>query len=330
MTSRRMIAAFLIVAMMYLAAPSAYAMEIENGEIGEIDVIIHDEEKNRRIDELFALRSQLELDFEVNEEQIKAIDKQLAALGVEEISYTELQSILGADAVPQYDFRPDPNTQWSSRRLVTTYNGQHYELQIVEGVPLNENSELYAYHGVFEHEKKDIRAASFEVFRAVGLEIVGDLPFVGPWLVRIITGYDVVKGINSTSTVIDNLTGKSEVRITTHAKFIYAKRYQEPDYGNQATCYVGTSVAYKVELNTTATWFVNGVEYHEDEIETTIDEVCVSDYYDDYSDAVKKYHYYRNNNTDYGCDYRISFIRLAMYEEERIFLVPFQYPSIIV
>lgn len=278
---------------------------------------------------MFALRSQLELDFEANEEQIKAIDVQLVALGVEEISYAELQNIMGIDAMPLYNIGPDANTQWTSRRLVTTYNGQHYELQIVEGVPINEHSELYAQYGVYQHEKKDFQAGSFEVFKAIGLEIVGAISYLGSWVTRILTGFDVIKSINSTSTVIDNLTGQSVVRITTHAKLIYAKRYQEPDSGNQATCYVGTYVAYEVEMTTTATWFVNGVEYHENNLETVIDEVCVSDYYNDYSDAVKKYHYYRNNNTDYGCDYRISFIRLAIFEEDRIFLVPFQYPSIV-
>lgn len=326
MTFRRVLAAILIVAVMYLAAPSVFALEIETGEI---DVIIFDEEKNRRIDELFAVRSRLELDFEANEEEINSIDMQLAALGVEEISYTELQSILGTDAVPQYEIRPDPNTQWSSRRLVTTYNGQHYELQIVEGVPLNENSELYSKKGVYRHKKKDISAGSFEVFRETGLEIVGGIPLIGPWIARLITVMDVLQDINSTSTVIDNLTGETEVRITTHAKFIYAKRYQEPDYGNQATCYMGTYVTYSVDMENDATWFVDGVEHHVENVKTIIDEVRVSDDYDDYSEAVKKYHYYRNDNIDYGYDYRISLITVEIFEEEKTFVVPFQYPGII-
>lgn len=87
MKLKRMISIFMAALMIYLAMPGVCAVEIEDDNIG---VIIHDEETNARIDELFALRSQLELDFEANAEQIEYIDQQLVQLGVEMLTYGEI------------------------------------------------------------------------------------------------------------------------------------------------------------------------------------------------------------------------------------------------
>lgn len=78
------------------------AMSIQTADISadSTDLIMFNPEREHQINELFAQRSKLEVDFEENADAIQKIDEQLAQLGVEEISHGELLSKMGCDALP--------------------------------------------------------------------------------------------------------------------------------------------------------------------------------------------------------------------------------------
>lgn len=92
--------------------------------------VIHENETNQHIDDLFALRCKLALDFNKNEDAILQIDNQLAELGVEYITQSEFLNTLGYDVLPAAEVgEGDGNTQWTSRRLVSTYRGQQIKVR---------------------------------------------------------------------------------------------------------------------------------------------------------------------------------------------------------
>lgn len=139
----------------------------------EMDVIVHDQEKNEEINELFALRSQMELDYEANEARINQIDDQLELLGVENISYGEVLDKLGYDAMPLVDFESTATTKWTSRRVVVTYNGKQFELQILEGVPVSGSSPLRKNYSNVQYEAKGIIAGVTAVIKLLGVNALG-------------------------------------------------------------------------------------------------------------------------------------------------------------
>lgn len=93
---------------------------------------------------------------------------------------------------------------------------------------------------------------------------------------------------------------------------------------------MGTYVMYKLTTSTDVSWFENGVLQSEEDVEVEVDDNCYSQYYNDYSIAVQYYHYYRNYNIDYSCDYRVINVKMNVFDEERTFTVPFEYPNLVV
>ncbi len=79
--------------------------------IDNVEAIIENNEENNEIDHLFALRRDLELEYEKNVSAINNIDLQLAALGVEEITTFELASKMGIDSIPRFSVDSTSTTQ---------------------------------------------------------------------------------------------------------------------------------------------------------------------------------------------------------------------------
>lgn len=330
MRIRTIMASFLTVVMLMLSAPYVGAMEMETESVSDL-VIIHDKETNDRIDELFALRNKLTLNLEENSEQIAYIDQQLQVLGVEEITYDEVLDKLGVDASPCLDVRPAEGITWTSRRLITTYYGQHYELQILEGVPNSVPSPLYREDDIVRFEQSGIVAGLINVIKTLGASAMGSIPVVGECLSAGLTLFDLFSELSQSmtnTTTIENVQGSAEIHLTTHMKYILVKPYQTPDYGHQATCYIGSSVAYRVDVDADIKYFENGILNIIEGTETTVDDYVSSKYYNDYSIAAKNYHNYLYNGiTQYTYTYWVSYVDIEIFGEEHRFSAPYELPT---
>ena len=83
---KKILSLCLAMSMIYLfAIVPVYATDLED----VYDLL--DEDRVKRIDELFELRAKLALDMEGNYEEISAIDQQLADFGVEEFPIVNLR-----------------------------------------------------------------------------------------------------------------------------------------------------------------------------------------------------------------------------------------------
>lgn len=254
-------------------------------------------------------------------------------LGVEEITYDEVLGKLGVDALPNIDFSSTDTTRWTSRRLVTTYYGQHYELQILEGVPIDIDSPLVRRDLVVEYNAPGGIAGAVEAIKVLGLSGAGSIPVIGPILSIGITFYDMYSAVKdnlATTTVIRDIEGTAKVYLTSHMRYILVKPYQTPDVGNQATCYIGSTVSYRVRTSTDF-WYLN--DSGELEIEAfdyeSVEETASSSYYDDFSVPAKNYHNYLYNGiTEYTYDYSWYEITIRIFGVETDFRAPYEMPHL--
>ena len=86
-------------------------------------IVIHDCETNNKIEELLALRGELELDYATNQEQISQIDLQLHQLGMEDITAAEILNKMNIAVPAIYLPSSTDGIGWVSRRQVVTYYG---------------------------------------------------------------------------------------------------------------------------------------------------------------------------------------------------------------
>lgn len=313
------------------------AMSIQTADISadSTDLIMFNPEREHQINELFAHRSKLEVDFEENVDAIQKIDEQLAQLGVEEISHGELLSKMGYDALPAANVdTSEVNTLWTSRRNVVIFRGQQYEIQIIEGVPKNGESSLRMNYGELGYENPRITAGVTEIIQHLGIAALGGVPvleFTGA-----VTIMDVVSEI--TGSAVDNLQPTTVFRFvdktglasfSSHMKVIFVKGYGSSD-SYQVLGYVGNFVTYNV-----GTLFVTDSEMTEHgstgEIEADLDfeRTAYSEHFYDYSIAVQNYYNYRNNvNAEYICEYTINYIAISIVGEEKNFAVPHGIPYV--
>lgn len=299
----------------------------------QMQVIIHDTDKNDRIDALFRLRNELELDYEANETRISWIDRELVSLGVEMLSYEEVRANIGGDALPLFDVSSTSTTQWTSRRVVVTFYGQHFELQILEGVPLSAASPLREDYLYVEYEAAGFAAGVDNALKVLAVAGGGSEPLVGSVLatgVSLLTlladiGHELVDSLTS-STTIDNVQGSATVSFTTHMKYILVKPYETPDYGNQATCYVGTAVTYRITTVSILDVFINGALYTEHGVSANVTDTVTSQYYDDYEFPCRNYYNYRYHGIDFNENYWIYSIDLNIFWNRRTFRVPYELP----
>ena len=113
--------------------------------------VSYDNEITQEINALYALRADLCFDFNANIERIEAIDQRLTALGVVEISRTELLQKLGQVASPAVNVTSTNDVRWDSYRSIVSYNGKLCEVQIITGVRINKNDENCRLFGTANH-----------------------------------------------------------------------------------------------------------------------------------------------------------------------------------
>lgn len=331
MKHTRLIACLLILIFLSNYTLFANAIEITQEDIG---VIIHDQEKNETIDQLFLLRNELELNYELNKVQIDAIDQQLQSLGVETISHAEAASKLGIDALPTINFTSTDSTRWTSRRLVTTFRGQHYELQILEAVPISASSPLRVDYQNVCYEAEGITAGVTKVLTTVAVSaltagsVIGEPLSTGITLLSLLgDSYETIMDSISTSTVIDRVTGSATISFTVHMKYILVKPYQAPDSGNQLRSYVGNSVSYLITTLSIIDVLENNqiVPYHD--VSASVRDTAYCPYFDDYSIATLNYYdYYYNHLNDFKYFYAIRSIDFNIFGNTESYSVPYELP----
>lgn len=329
----RTISIVLLCAMIAQLAVFVAADEIASEEMDMF--IIHDCETNNKIEELLALRGELELDYATNQEQISQIDLQLHQLGMEDITAAEILNKMNI-AVPAIDLPSSTDgIGWVSRRQVVTYYGQHYELQICEAIPNSLDSPLIDTQASCDYEAKGIVAGITNAMKIVAVDAAAgaiDKCSISDELKKGITvleaihsAQQIVGGFQealSSSTVFDNVLATAHIDFSVHMRYIFVKPYQTPDEGNQALCYVGSGVTYDI-LTTTSIWeLVNG-EPQPTKIANGLQGTAYSQYYDDYSEATKKYHNYLYNGiTSFICWYYMDSITFNFFGEDTTFYVP--------
>ena len=289
-------------------------------------VVIHEKEKNQRIDDLFALRCELSINFDDNKDAILQIDGELAELGVDCIGYGDVLNALGYDAVPSAVIENDDrNTQWTSRRLVSTYRGQHYELQIIEAVPLTTDSCLRRSDGGYLNGKQQITAGVTEIFKTLGVVALGATPI--PEIADAITFLDTVVTVGGVvlntlpaTTILKDVPGTGLITFSTHMKIVLVKPYQAAD-SSQVWLYTGNYVTIEVS----SVWEIDSpIGEHGsvgDHAYSNFTNTAFSIYFDDYSIALKNYCSYQANQ-DFTLDYSIHFIDLYFMGEEKCHEVP--------
>lgn len=276
------------------------------------------------------------MDYEGNEDRISQIDSQLEALGVETISYAEVQSKVGTDLLPMATVGSTSTTRWTSRRVVVTYNGQHYELQILEGEPTSGSSPLRRNYSNINYEADGIGIGVLNAAKVLAVDALGCEALVGPYLAAGVNflsllhdmGHEIWDSL-STSTTIDKVTGVAMVSVTVHMRYILVKPYQTPDYGNQATCYIGNQASYI--LTTVSSVDVtdgdNLYTYHD--VETSVSDSSTSAYYDDFSLAARNYHNYKYNGiTNYTDNFCMQSMTVSIFNVNRELNIPSEMPQI--
>ena len=315
----------------YALCSSAAASSI-NTEITTDDV-----EKNQMIDELFAQRMTLEHDYEANQDKINEIDRQLVQLGVEMLSTSDAMDLLCDDgAVPLWEPISTSTIQWTSRKLITTYRGYHYEVQILEGVPLSGNSSLrknyaqvsYLAEGITAGITKAIIASAYCYAEnaAIGLaaDFISQKINTGVTLLNMISaaGEEIMDSL-STSTVLDRVEGTATISFTGHMKYVYVKPYETSDEKYQGLYYIGNSVSCIITTVSIIDTLVDGqlVTYHH--VNTSVEDTVQSKYYDDYSQAVANYYDYNyNHNSNFHQDYTVFQMSLNTFGTTDSYLLP--------
>lgn len=287
---------------------------------------IHDAEKNKRIDDLFALRCELEVNYPENEDMILQIDRQLAELGVEYITQNELYYALGYDVLPAADIvNTDTYAQWTSRRLVSTYRGQHYELQIIEGIPLDENSYLRRTDASPDYRDSQIIAGITEIIVTGGVVALGSTPDPG-WNLAV-TLLDTTLSIGGVvidmlhpDTIIEGITGNSTVSLATHMKVVLVKPYGTSD-SQQKWLYTGNYITYTVTSTLPVNSEVDEHGSHADHMTSYFQHTLQSAYFDDYSIALQNYTS-EQAGVEYTIDHSLIYLELKIFNKNKRFEIP--------
>lgn len=293
------------------------------------EMIMYNLETEQRIQELFSLRGALETDIAGNAEEIQIIDYELARLGVETISSGELLVKIAGDAAPAADFTStDEDTIWTSRRTVVTYRGQHYELQIIEGVPGTDLSHLLANNAQVKYDSKRVVAGATEILKIVGTSLLGMTPITefssAITLIAMMTDVaDAYQNSIEETTVINAVSGVAYISESNHIKYVFVKGYGSGD-NYQKLGYVGNYLT--VNFSTIISEYVPNGEHGLKAVHVANlnnEATVVSEYFYDYSVALLNYYNYRNNiDTEYVCEYWFQSIRVEVLEKEEIIKVP--------
>lgn len=307
-----------------LLSNTIFAAEYTDNSIEENETIIDSIYTNNSIDALYEMRGSYCLDIENNYEIIEAIDNRLEQLGVETISYSELNkklnsldsnsSIIDNNKSNMIGARvalnPSSTVKWTSTRQTTVYRGKTYELQIIRGVPANFNSELSSEDSVSVIGGAGKTAATRNVVGICVDKIAGALPVVGGGLSTVKTVYDIYKGIATGMSPTSSISSiKANYTVNTVAEYIYVfvKYSGCPDAGNQILGYNGNYIDYTCGVDIPKCVY-DGTRFCSDVIQKKYKGTMQAPYYNSYVDkASNNFYTYKSGNSNITQRYVIPY-----------------------
>ena len=227
----------------------------------------------------------------------------------------------------------DPNSRWTSRREIVRYAGYEYELQIIEGIPLNNNSFLKEHKAEVSFSASRIVAGVTEVFGIISLAALGEVPVIdelaeGISFLSMLTdvGRTIYESIQP-STILEDVSGVALISLSSHVKIIYVKgsgssdAYQKPGYfGNHLTVTFST-----LEISNGPMGEHGSETIHEPVLGTSF--TACSAYFSDLTIPVKNCRNYRENNMDeYIPDYTMQSITLNIFNTRDFHFIPLANP----
>ena len=244
----RRLTSFILIAVLFCTYSILPTNATEIADTTDIFIVL-DQERIERIDELYAIRAKLALDYTANQEMIEKIDTQLAHLGVEEITYQDLITKFGRNISPNVSVTSTSTTNWTSTRVLTSYYGKMYELQIITGTPKDPvNSSLVADYSISLKETYGGAAGAIAVLKVVASSISGHIPVLGDGLTANHTLYDVLTsyfdGISPT-TVVSGSTASYGISMLAHERYVFVKEQGKSD-STQICAFIGNHVEWTV------------------------------------------------------------------------------------
>ncbi len=255
---------FLAFAFLFCCSPHHVVAVDSGGSIEE--EIISDGLSSTQADELFAIRAQLAQDYENNIAEIEKIDAQLLALGLEIIPGEEVAEKLGVSANPLMDYTSNSDIRWYSERLIVSWYGQRYEIQVITGTPASLSSSLCTKSSGYRNDSSGKAVSLFNALQVLSNNIVtasaSELaPQVGATLSVATTLYDILKAYNSSLSPYSaspNGEYSFSISMSTTLRYAFIKYEGQIDSGNQILGYVGNSVEFAVGINIPYFEEVNG------------------------------------------------------------------------
>ncbi|MBQ7345729.1 MAG: hypothetical protein IJW45_06680 [Oscillospiraceae bacterium] len=218
--------------------------------------LVIDSETHRLVTELLELRGDLEPDFEENLEKINQIDLQLESLGVEVLEDDEYNELVGGNATPLVVPASQQYVKHFSERVITVWNGERYEIQIVTSVPEQKNSALRPSAGFYVKTEEQRAADNIDLLTVTATGLIGAVasgPFstVQSVVTTGFTLYDMYKSWSEAvtpTTVIDGLDNSGLISFAIHEKHMFVKEEGAVDDGNQILGCVSNRVSYTAGL----------------------------------------------------------------------------------
>lgn len=314
-------------------APCASAVSGNSGE----EFVVDNSEQAEQIDNLFSQRSSLEHDYESNRAQIEEIDRQLMSLGVEFLDTEEASDLLSEDGVaPAWLPESTGSVRRTSRKIVVSYHGRPFDMQVLEGVPISDKSPLVKDKAMVSYKADGITAGVTKVILSViggaTAEYIGGNLGIGLTMLDLIRdSSNTLQDSVSTSTVFNNVQGTALISLTAHMKYVYVKPYETPDAKYQGLYYFGNSVSCKITTVTAVHSLVDGEIVTDHDIAAEVTSTIQSTYYDDLSRAAEAYcDYNYNYNAAFQQDYTNYTMKLTIFNSTKWYDLPWvSHPNII-
>lgn len=221
-------------------------------------------------EELRVARAALTMDFANNAVDIANIDAELEKFGWETMSQTEVsQKLMNASGntsvmsnantvSPQVSLPNNTGVTWTTKRVVSNYNGQTYELQIIEGKPTAAVSDLYLDNEVaitlnqgyvadlnyiIMSKASDI-AADYVIDELIGtkFEAAAELIHLG------VSIYDMLNEAGAavaTTEAVEFSSVEHHYAMSSDMRLVFIKAQGSADY-KQELIYCGTSILFSV------------------------------------------------------------------------------------
>lgn len=245
---KKTISLLIVFAMLVLCVPrTVYALDEETILLNQSNEFVGE------LNNLYSLRAELALDYDSNKECIEKIDQQLTAMGVEQISFSEIQQKLGRSTtyanVPSSSY-----TRWDSARTIVPYQGKFFEVQIITGVRNGDNtsSGLWGTATYADIGMASLTAGTVSVFKVVLDGAVTSLtdsvangcPYIAAALATGRTFYDAYKAWSGTmqpSDVFYNVRCSYYVAMDANERYVFVK-YMDTSDSSQILGYAGNRV----------------------------------------------------------------------------------------